>query len=243
MVEEISKSEKKRFGGKKCLNYCRKNPWVISTIALGIVVLVLMFNSFGSFGCTGNVISEEEASQKLLDLYTSQGIEGLSVSSVEKVSGVYQVNFDYQGQEVPSFLTLDGNMVGSLFEFPEKGQTQASGSSSSSSSSSSVEYTQEQNALIKDFGECLYEKGMRVYYADWCGHCHSLIETFGGLDNAGRMMIQCQNQDQTPGTGAELCAQENITGFPTIKINGERYNGARTFQALGNATGCVAPII
>jgi hypothetical protein len=129
MVEEISKGEKKKFSGKKFLTHCRKNPWIISTIVLSIVVLFLLF---GSFKITGKTISEKEASQKLLDLYTSQGIEGLSVSSVEKVSGVYQVNFDYKGQEVPLFLTLDGNMVGSLSEFPDDSENSNSPSPSTS---------------------------------------------------------------------------------------------------------------
>jgi glutaredoxin len=84
---------------------------------------------------------------------------------------------------------------------------------------------------------------MRVYYADWCGHCHNLVNTFGGIENAGKMMIQCQTADGSSGTGADLCAQENIRGFPTIKINGEGYSGARTFEAFAGATGCTAPAL
>lgn len=238
MVEEISSNVENKSEKKGFLVSMRENPWIVSTVVLGVLVLILVFISFG-VGSTGNVVSEKDASQKLLDLYTSQGVEGLSVLSVEKVSGVYQVNFNYEGQTVPIFITVDGSMVGSLSEFPEG----SSSSGGSNSYSEEISYTEEENKMIQDFSACLYDKGVRVYYAEWCGYCHLLIDTFGGIENAGKMMVQCQTADGQAGTGAELCSAEgDITGFPTIKIGGEKYQGDRTFEGFARVTGCVAPV-
>ena len=94
----------------------RENPWILSTLVLGIVSLILIVGNFsGVFGgMTGNVISSNDAGQKLLSFYEATGAEGLTLNSVEEVSGVYQVNFEYQGAVVPIFVTKDGQLAGSL---------------------------------------------------------------------------------------------------------------------------------
>jgi len=49
-----------------------------------------------------------------LDYYEGNGVTGLELQSVDEVSGVYQVNFDYQGNLIPIFVTKDGKYSGSL---------------------------------------------------------------------------------------------------------------------------------
>ena len=94
----------------------RENPWILSTLVLGILTLILIVGNFsGVFGgMTGNVISSDDAGQKLLSFYESTGAEGLDLNSVKEISGVYQVNFEYQGAVVPIFITKDGQLAGSL---------------------------------------------------------------------------------------------------------------------------------
>lgn len=93
----------------------RENPWMVSTLFLGLLSLTLIFFTFGSGnGFTGSVVAGSEAGDILLNLYESRGAEGLELNSVEEVSGVYQVNFDYQGTEIPIFITKDGKFAGSL---------------------------------------------------------------------------------------------------------------------------------
>jgi len=91
----------------------RENPWMISTFVLGILTLILVVSNF-SGNITGNVISSEEIGDTLLSFYESNGVQGLSLVSVEEVSGLYQVNFEYQGAVVPLYVTKDGELVGSL---------------------------------------------------------------------------------------------------------------------------------
>lgn len=101
-------SEKANFTKK-----LRKNPWIISTFILGIVVLILLIgNSLG--GITGNVISSTTAGEKLLNYYTENGASGLEIDSIEEISGLYQINFNYQGTIIPVYVTKDGKYAGSL---------------------------------------------------------------------------------------------------------------------------------
>ena len=91
----------------------RKNPWFLSTIVLGALVLILITGSlFG--GITGNVVSDKEAGQILLDYYTENGASGLEINSIEEISGLYKINFDYQGNTIPMYITKDGKYAGSL---------------------------------------------------------------------------------------------------------------------------------
>ncbi|VVB82444.1 Uncharacterised protein [uncultured archaeon] len=92
----------------------RENPWIISSIVLGILSLILLISMFsGNF--TGNAISASQAGEKLLGYYNSMGVSNLTLDSVKEVSGVYQVNLDYKGQIVPLYITKDGkNSIDSL---------------------------------------------------------------------------------------------------------------------------------
>jgi hypothetical protein len=99
---------------RRCGHKMKENPWIIATSILAIIVLVLLFGNL----VTGNSISKEDAGQKLLALYSSQGVEGLTLDSVEEISGLYRVNFLYQGQTVPIYLTKDGEFAGSLNALP-----------------------------------------------------------------------------------------------------------------------------
>jgi len=91
----------------------RKNPWVASTFVLGLFVLVLLITNF-SGGISGNVISQDEAGKKLLSFYQSNGVEGLSLESVKDLGSIYQVNFLYQNNTIPLYMTKDGTLAGSL---------------------------------------------------------------------------------------------------------------------------------
>jgi protein-disulfide isomerase len=91
----------------------RENPWMLATLVLGLLALTLFIGNFTG-NSTGNVISESEAGQRLLDYYASNGAEGLSLDSVDEVSGLYKVNFEYQGSIVPIYVTKDGRYAGSL---------------------------------------------------------------------------------------------------------------------------------
>lgn len=199
----------------------RENPWIVSTFVLIVLAIVLIVN--GSSGNITGHISAGDAGQILMNFYEMSGAEELSLKSVEEMSGIYQVNFEYKGAIVSIYITKDGKFAGSMapiiFDEPAPQE----------------EYSEEDLEKISVFIDCLAEKGVKIYGANWCGWTKKLVvETLGGFDIAAPIYVECTENE-------ELCSSEGITGYPTIKINGELYTGPRTFEGLSEATGCPAP--
>ncbi len=105
----------------------RENPWVLSTLICGVLIIALLISTV-SGGLMGN-ISSAAAGEKLLSFYEAAGVQNLTVASVKEVSGLYQVNLDYKGQTVPIYVTKDGKNL-----IPEASITPLDTSSSSSNS-------------------------------------------------------------------------------------------------------------
>ncbi|MDP2628622.1 MAG: thioredoxin domain-containing protein, partial [Nanoarchaeota archaeon] len=98
-------------GGKESLTFrIRENPWILSTFILGVLVLILLMNSF--LGFSGNVISEKEAGDNLVSYLSSVGYPGFTVKNVESSDGIYKINTLYQGSDVPFYVTPSGFIIG-----------------------------------------------------------------------------------------------------------------------------------
>lgn len=240
-VEEQRTEETEKIKKMNSTEKLRKNPWILSSFVLGILVVILLMNSFSM---TGGTVSSDIAGEKLIEfVHIQTDGEGELVEINDFGDYFYEVIVLFQGQNLPLYITKDGNYFSSAVSplFEEEVFDTPSDTTDTTSSETPQEYSEEDNQKIQEFSQCLVDKGLRVYYAGWCGYCHALIEIFGGLENAGEMMIECQTADRQAGEGADLCAEENIAGFPTIKINGEAYSSARTFEAFAEATGCPLP--
>ena len=111
--KEEKLEEKKEVHNKKIdlTKLIRKNPWVLSTFVLGIVILLVLIGNFS--GASGNVISESDAGAIILDfvkIQTNEEGELIEVNSFD--DGLYEIIILYQGQEVPLYLTKNGkNLV------------------------------------------------------------------------------------------------------------------------------------
>lgn len=90
----------------------RSNPWMASTIVLGIVVILVL--AFGGAG-TGGVatVSADEAGERVLEFLNSNPqITGeVTLVSAEESGQFYEVVLSYQGQQVPVYTTLDGEFL------------------------------------------------------------------------------------------------------------------------------------
>jgi len=113
---EITEGKKQ----KNLTSNLRENPWILSTVVLAVFTVVLFFGSFNNTSITGNVIAGEDVAAKLLDFYASNGAEGLELDSIEEISGLYQINFLFEGNVVPIFVTMDGKYAGSLSLLPDE---------------------------------------------------------------------------------------------------------------------------
>ncbi|MEX2016882.1 MAG: thioredoxin domain-containing protein [Candidatus Pacearchaeota archaeon] len=128
----------------------RKNPWILSTFVLIVMAVVILFASIGGFSgsLTGNAISANDAGNILLNAFESQGATGISVDSVEEMSGVYQVNFLYQGQISPAFITKDGKFLVDLTPLPDSDVN--AGSDSGGGYSGTVSASADDDAVLGD---------------------------------------------------------------------------------------------
>jgi hypothetical protein len=94
----------------------KKNPWMIATIILGIVIVGLLIYTFRAGLPTGAAVSipSDEAGKKVVDFAKAQGTDATLVKVNEK-SGLYEVLVLISGKEIPVYVTKDGeNLVLSL---------------------------------------------------------------------------------------------------------------------------------
>jgi hypothetical protein len=213
----------------------RKNPWILSTLVLGILVLIFLV---GNFSCevTANAISEDEAGDLILELAKLQ-IEDAEIIDVSIKNGLYEIILSMEGNEIPVYLTLDGeNLVSGTLAPIDVIMAQGSPSDNPQETPEPVgDYSEDDLEKLKVFSSCLAEKGIKIYGANWCGWTKKLaVDTLGGFDIAGDAYIECTENE-------ELCASEEVSGYPTVKVNGEAYTGERTLEALGEETGCAVP--
>lgn len=86
----------------------QKNPWIASTVILVIVAVVASFFALKGGGITGNVISEKDASDKLISYLNTKAGGGVAFSSSEDLGTLYGITVSYKGDEIPLFITKDG---------------------------------------------------------------------------------------------------------------------------------------
>ncbi|MEM3405366.1 MAG: thioredoxin domain-containing protein [Candidatus Pacearchaeota archaeon] len=86
------------------------NVWKVLTIVFAILFLIAIIFAFKG-NITGNVISEEKASEKLLNYLNSLTGGGVSYVSYEDLGNVYEITVKYQGQEIPVYITKDGKYI------------------------------------------------------------------------------------------------------------------------------------
>lgn len=80
------------------------NVWMISTIVVSVVALILAYFLF--FGNAG--ISQKEAGTKLTAYLNNMVGGGVEYVSAKSMDGLYQVNVNYQGEDIPVYITKDG---------------------------------------------------------------------------------------------------------------------------------------
>jgi len=84
----------------------KKNPWIVSTIVLGIVVIVLLYLTF-----RGGGVSQSEIGPQAVNFINTQLLQGqgqVTLDSVSEKNGIYEVFVIFNGQKVPAYFTKDG---------------------------------------------------------------------------------------------------------------------------------------
>ncbi len=153
----------KKSGGS-ALKTIRENPWVVSTVVLGVLVVIMLV---GGTGFTGNVISQDDIGSKAVGFINSQILQGqgeVELSSVSEESGFYKVLVEYNGNSVPVYFTKDGYYLGSSLVSVDSVSTTFGSSSSSGTQTTSVTKSDKPAVELFVMSHCPYgtqaEKGI-----------------------------------------------------------------------------------
>lgn len=87
----------------------KRNPWMMSTVVFAIIALILLIMNFNG-GVTGNVISADDAGQKIVDFAEAQGVSAELVA-VNDTGSFYEVIIAINGQDMPIYVTKDGDYM------------------------------------------------------------------------------------------------------------------------------------
>ena len=101
-VKSHSKEERESMVTEKI----RKNPWILSTIVLTILIIMIILFTYSTNPLEIN--SKEEVATMLVGFYESQGLEDIEVISVEELENLYKININYQGEMKSSYVTKNG---------------------------------------------------------------------------------------------------------------------------------------
>lgn len=111
--KENEENLEKSKSGEDLTGKIRENPWIASTLILGLAFLIVLFlilkPSVTGSTITGSVISENNAGEKLIDYLNGRVAEGeVKLIEVEDRGNFYQVTVSYQGDQIPVYVSKDG---------------------------------------------------------------------------------------------------------------------------------------
>jgi len=93
----------------------RSNPWMISTLVLGVLLIGFVAYTVTGAGITGNVVGSSSVAQNVVDYLNGKTGGGVTLDSVSKENGVYKIMVNYNGQTLPVYATADGkNLISDL---------------------------------------------------------------------------------------------------------------------------------
>ncbi|MBU2104321.1 MAG: DsbA family protein [Nanoarchaeota archaeon] len=104
--DEKSPSEKK----KTMTERFRENPWIISTVVLGVLVVVFLINGFG---ITGNVTVSKSGVESNLEKFLELQTEGTAtIESIDSYNDyLYLSTVNLDGTKIPIYITKDGKYL------------------------------------------------------------------------------------------------------------------------------------
>ena len=87
---------------------------------------------------------------------------------------------------------------------------------------------------LNSFAQCLAQKEVTMYGADWCPHCQNEKKLFG---DSFRFVpyVECPDDPQR-------CLREDIQGYPTwVFPDGRRFAGEQGLEKISQESGCQLP--
>lgn len=99
---------------KKIIGKMRENPWMLSTIVLGVLFLGFLFGGIGFNGSVTGAVSADVAADNFQKFADAKGI-ALTINSVSEKDGLYLVSFSTEEGDSYVYVSKDGkNLVSGL---------------------------------------------------------------------------------------------------------------------------------
>jgi protein-disulfide isomerase len=92
----------------------RDNPWMVTSIVLALLLIFMVIfggKIFSSTSTSQGAVSASVAENNLVEFINSQGTDKATVVSTEQENSLYKVTVEYKGQEIPVYVTLDGESL------------------------------------------------------------------------------------------------------------------------------------
>jgi protein-disulfide isomerase len=89
----------------KYLSALRSNPWLVVSLVLGVLLILSLF-----FPMSGGV-GQSKVKSSIESFVNAQGSGTATVTDVSKEGNLYKANVQYQGQDIPVYVTLDGKYL------------------------------------------------------------------------------------------------------------------------------------
>lgn len=91
------------------------------------------------------------------------------------------------------------------------------------------------NANLDVFAQCLAQKGVTMYGAEWCPHCKDQKKLFG---ESWKLVPYVECPENTA-----VCLAKGIEGYPTWLIGtSTRLTGTQSLEKIATVTACPLPL-
>src|SRR3989344_3430073 len=88
---------------------------------------------------------------------------------------------------------------------------------------------------LDEFAQCLSDRGVIMYGAEWCSHCQAQKELFGQSFRYVNY-VECPQDPQK-------CLAAGIEAYPTwLTPDGQKLVGEQSLETLSQKTNCLIPI-
>jgi protein-disulfide isomerase len=115
-IEEVRKRDE-MFDGTREKSYTQKmreNPWILSTIILGIILILTFVSTSGNgsdLGINSGKVSKDIVSENVMSILALTAPSAVTLSSIEEESGLYKINVNFEGDVAPIYATQDGKYM------------------------------------------------------------------------------------------------------------------------------------
>jgi hypothetical protein len=190
------------------------------SLIMFLVGLMIGLFIFGVYNFVLSSMQKSSVAESVRKLYELALGSSVSVESINDFGNIYKVLLKVSTQQGPNYLevytTKDGKYVTESIIY--------------------VKESTQQIEKMKNFVDCLFNKGLRIYGATQTNNTAINSATLLQLNILGRyspkLYVSCD------GDNLQACIQIGLQALPSVVYNNTAYQGVYSAEYLANLTGC-----